>query len=339
MAVRRRSGATPTAPAHAVAASTFSRLWAPRRKISPTGQTGWSTPAKRSVTQPSRIHAPSTTGSRRLNQRRRAPTRGASEAAPGSSAFRIAQSSELWFRKIRAFASVYAARLPWRSRWSGVTFSTAATWGRKASVVSSWKLETSATTHPSAGNRSASAASGRPMFPPTKTGRSDSAKSAPVSAVVVVFPFVPVIATNSAVIARYASSISPMTGTPRARHAASTGWSAARRGSPRPARPTEGLVGMTTDDEAHALRPERARVRRQGVLGARIGTDHPGADGLEEPARRDPAAGEPHHGDGSAGEGLPPRPPARRVEELGPGRSTSSSSSELERRQRPRARR
>lgn len=157
------------------------------------------------------------------NQRRRAPTREASAAAPGSSAFRTAQSSGPWLRKIRALASVYAARLPCRSRWSGVTFSTAATRGRKASVVSSWKLETSATTHPSAGNRSASAASGRPMFPPTKTGRSDSAKSAPVSAVVVVFPFVPVIATNSAVIVRYASSISAITGIPRARQAASDG--------------------------------------------------------------------------------------------------------------------
>ena len=205
--------------------------------MSPTGQTAVSMPPKRSVTQPSRTHAPSTTGSRRLNQRRRAPTREASAAAPGSSAFRTAQSSGPWLRKIRALASVYAARLPCRSRWSGVTFSTAATRGRKASVVSSWKLETSATTQPSAGNRSASAASGRPMFPPTKTGRSDSAKSAPVSAVVVVFPFVPVIATNSAVIVRYASSISAITGIPRARQAASDGWAA-------------GTPGLTTTSSA-----------------------------------------------------------------------------------------
>ena len=40
------------------------------------------------------------------------------------------------------------------------------------------------------------------MLPPTKTGRPDSARSAPVSAVVVVFPLVPVIATKSAVIVR-----------------------------------------------------------------------------------------------------------------------------------------
>ena len=69
-AARRARRRTPSRRA------TFSRLWAPRRKISPTGQTGVvPTPPKRSVTQPSRTHAPSTTGSRRLNQRRRAPTR------------------------------------------------------------------------------------------------------------------------------------------------------------------------------------------------------------------------------------------------------------------------
>ncbi len=61
------------------------------------------------------------------------------------------------------------------------------------------------------------------MFPPTRTGRPDSSRSAPVSAVVVVFPLVPVIATNSAVIVRYASSTSPRTGTPRARAPASAG--------------------------------------------------------------------------------------------------------------------
>ena len=61
------------------------------------------------------------------------------------------------------------------------------------------------------------------MFPPTSTGRPDSLRSAPTSAVVVVFPFVPVTATNSAVIVRYASSTSPRTGIPRARQPASVG--------------------------------------------------------------------------------------------------------------------
>ena len=103
--------------------------------------------------------------------------------------------------------------------------STAATRGWKAAVVSSWKLETSQTTSPSAGNASACAASGVPMLPATRTGRGCSARSAPVSAVVVVLPFVPVIANVSASVARQPSSSSPITGTPRARAAASAGWS------------------------------------------------------------------------------------------------------------------
>src|SRR5207248_818539 len=70
---------------------------------------------------------------------------------------------------------------------------------------------------PSAGKSSARAASGVPMLPPTKTGRGCSASSAPVSAVVVVLPLVPVMAIVSASIARHASSSSPMTGTRRAR--------------------------------------------------------------------------------------------------------------------------
>ena len=90
-------------------------------------------------------------------------------------------------------------------------------------VVSSWKLETSATTHP-VGREVERLGGERPAdVPADQDGAPDSSSSAPVSAVVVVFPLVPVIATNSAVIVRYASSTSPRTGTPRARQPASAG--------------------------------------------------------------------------------------------------------------------
>jgi len=92
-------------------------------------------------------------------------------------------------------------------------FSTAATRGWKASVDSSWKLDASQTTRPSGGNPSAWAASGVPILPATSTGRGCPASKAPVSAVVVVLPLVPVIAIVSASSARQPSSSSPMIGT------------------------------------------------------------------------------------------------------------------------------
>ena len=105
--------------------------------------------------------------------------------------------------------------------------------------VSSWKLDTSHTTRPSAGNASACAESGVPMLPATRTGRGCWASTAPISAVVVVLPLVPVIAIVSASIARQPSSSSPMIGTCRARAAAS--WA-----------PSGGIPGLTTTSSVPA---------------------------------------------------------------------------------------
>src|SRR5262249_37252808 len=118
---------------------------------------------------------PCSSSRRRLNSTTRAFVRPARLAAASSSALSTAQSAGVWFRKIRALASRYAAKLPCRSRWSGVTLSTAATRGWKTSVVSSWKLDTSHTTRPSAPNVSASAASGQPLLPPASPGRAGTA--------------------------------------------------------------------------------------------------------------------------------------------------------------------
>ncbi len=114
---------------------------------------------------------------------------------------------------------------------------TTATRGWKVSALSSWKLDTSQTTSPSAGNESACAQSGVPMLPATSTGRGCWASTAPISAVVVVLPLVPVIAVVSASIARQPSSSSPMIGTRRARAGAS--WA-----------PSSGTPGLTTTRSA-----------------------------------------------------------------------------------------
>ena len=60
------------------------------------------------------------------------------------------------------------------------------------------------------------ALSGAPMLPPTVTLNPAASSIRPVSAVVVDFPFVPVIAMTRPRSQREASSTSPMTGTPRA---------------------------------------------------------------------------------------------------------------------------
>jgi hypothetical protein len=64
-----------------------------------------------------------------------------------------------------------------------------------------------------------------PRLPPQKLGRPDAAHSAPVSAVVVDLPLVPVIASTcaSGCKSRHASSISAITSTPAARAATISG--------------------------------------------------------------------------------------------------------------------
>ena len=63
------------------------------------------------------------------------------------------------------------------------------------------------------------------MFPPTKVLNPFAFKISPVMVVVVVFPFVPVMAISGAVINRHANSISLITGMCAAIAARSIGWS------------------------------------------------------------------------------------------------------------------
>ena len=80
---------------------------------------------------------------------------------------------------------------------------------------SSWKLEASQTTVAAGSIAPARDASGVPTFPATSTGRPASRYMAPSNSTVVVFPLVPVTATNSLGISRQASSSSPTISSPR----------------------------------------------------------------------------------------------------------------------------
>src|SRR5439155_1070574 len=75
IARRIASGASPAHSAQAAAASTFSTLCAPRRKISATGQIASTWPLSVAATQPSRTNTPCDAGRRRLNHTTRARVR------------------------------------------------------------------------------------------------------------------------------------------------------------------------------------------------------------------------------------------------------------------------
>src|SRR5215475_9062991 len=94
-------------------------------------------------------------------------------------------------------------------------------------MVSSWKLETSRTMTVFSLDSATNEIAGVPMLPPTATGRPPAARISPASVVVVVLPFDPVMATIGPERFWAASSISPITDSPRERActsgAASTG--------------------------------------------------------------------------------------------------------------------
>src|SRR5215470_2597086 len=94
-------------------------------------------------------------------------------------------------------------------------------------MVSSWKLETSRTMTVFSLDSATNEIAGVPMLPPTATGRPPAARISPASVVVVVLPFDPVMATIGPERFWAASSISPITDSPKERActsgAASTG--------------------------------------------------------------------------------------------------------------------
>ena len=86
-----------------------------------------------------------------------------------------------------------------------VTFVFAGTLGLNRSMVSSWKLETSAATHPLFDMPAVTLTSGMPMLPATAVSLPPAFSASPRRETVVLFPVEPVIA-------RKAASPSPRTG-------------------------------------------------------------------------------------------------------------------------------
>ncbi len=152
--------------------------------------------------------------------------------------------------------------------------------GRRVSTSSSWKEESSHTTHASAAAEPTRLVSGRPMFPATSAGTPAAANMAPSSAVVVVLPFVPVTPRIGFGSSRAPSSISEITSMPRARAAATGGASPGTPGllttSPTP----------SSSASCHGPRWTSASSTCDVCLdGCIVGDDLP-APGREVPARR-----------------------------------------------------
>jgi len=93
-------------------------------------------------------------------------------------------------------------------------FKIALTCGWKSTAVSNWKLEISATVTVASVVSAATLVYGIPIFPTTLTSSKYACIISPSNEVVVVFPFVPVIARSLPFAKWYASSISPQTGIP-----------------------------------------------------------------------------------------------------------------------------
>ena len=95
--------------------------------------------------------------------------------------------------------------------------------GRNVSTSSSWNDDSSHTTQASGAAEPTRAVRGRPMLPATSTGRPAASKTAPSNAVVVVLPLVPVTPRMGFGSSLAPSSISEITGRPRARAASTSG--------------------------------------------------------------------------------------------------------------------
>ena len=155
-------------------------------------------PLRRS--QPPSTTMPSAIGAvERRTARARARVPRQRHRAPRSSALTTAQSSGVWFAKIRAFAAAYASTSGCRSRWSGEKFSITAIHGWN--VVDRLELEAARLDDvqrvAASSRRPARSAARRCCRRPARLNPAASSIR-PVSAVVVDLPLVPVIAIDAA---------------------------------------------------------------------------------------------------------------------------------------------
>ena len=158
---RRRARASPRR-----AAIAFSRLWAPRSRMSATRDDGLAAPGQ-----------PRRRGRRRRRRRRGAeaatrrdrarPRTSAASSAVGQHRDRVRRPGG---RRSRASPRGRPRSVPWRSRWSGARLSSTAASGANASVSSSWNDDASQTTVAAGSSVPASVVSAVPTLPATATG-------------------------------------------------------------------------------------------------------------------------------------------------------------------------
>ena len=137
------------------------------------------------------------------------------------------------------------------------------------------------------------ALSGAPMLPPTVTLNPAASSICPVNAVVVDFPFVPVIATTRPCSHLEASSSSPMIGTPRSR-AFLDGRLIGRhaRAQHDQVRVRQRLGAVPAELELHAQTAQRLGV---GRLGAHLRQRDAGAPARQQLGGGNPAPRRAHH--------------------------------------------
>src|SRR6185312_586642 len=135
--------------------------------------------------------------------------------------------------QISSLAAAYAAKSPCQSRWSGARLRIAAATGRTDGAECSWKLDSSTASTSYGGSAVTASTTGRPTLP-VATARSPAARSIDSSIrTVVVLPLVPVSASQGGGFgprSRQASSTSPITSTPAAAAAVSSGASGRQPG-------------------------------------------------------------------------------------------------------------
>ena len=290
-AARRRTCAAPGAPrrgrsrgasAAAAAAIAFSRLWAPRRRSSPTSIRRHALPRELPRARPGRRPAP---------PKRTRP--GARPADRRTRQGQSARSSSSWCAKMRSLAVAVAARsVPCRSRWSSSRSGAARYSGANAAGVLELEAGGLADHRRAPGRgcpRATTAAC--PTLPATATGTPAAREIAPSSSTVVVLPFVPVTATKRFGSRRQASSSSP---THReaalARRHDHRRLAAARPGSsPRSARALQQVEPVGAQLDLQAL--ERARSGGLGVAADHLAVRRAACAPRPRPSARAPPPG------------------------------------------------
>ena len=179
-------------------------------------------------------------------------------------------------------------------------FSSAAARGRKRTMVSSWKLDSS-TTKILPGGPSTTAASGRPMLPQTSTAKPAPARSAPVIAVVVDLPLLPVMPTTvaSEPCEERPGELDLRDDRQRAapRPARSSGWSSPTPGLTTRASSPAGSSGRVIGKPELDARISGQIVHAELVGGATVARHHGDATTAQQPRRRGAGQAEPEDED------------------------------------------